>query len=912
MASPPEKSPAPPPLLEGTATAWYWHLAYPIVALLFALICLNAGAERSLHIDEVATFREGAARVVDSSIQSQHAWFLDSYYWYLSFASSLSLIRLPSILASAFGLWILAVCAQRTFSHTAGIATMVAMLAIPQFWMSAVEARFYGFMFLFGVMSFAGVLLAISRRYLSSAVLVIIPGVIATKFHIGAAPFHVVLAGLAIAIFLGHAISDLYEVRSKKESLPRELRVRLVIASAIALAGLIAIGLGFRWALELLEVLRGRSANRPQDVLEEGWTAVGVLDHILGWAGRGFGGWHEFSSRVVFAVAPVAGVIALAVARRWLLLVVCTLALLVHYAAAFLSSINILFAIKYLSSSLCIFAFLCGALVWLVEKIKPGAPLAILVLAAPFTVAGFIDVQSFFRRDPSNAIRISRQIVRATPDGREPVLLAPLALIEMIRFHASMGFCPEVESIPREEVEGIAETTLLMWDRKFFRAEIDYASIETIAGIPAKNGFVVRGPYYSSFDRDFHYRLYSTEADHVLAGGMEAVVVGSGKILFVESGEWIVDSVSEEILIDKETFPTPHVLKVAQPRLYNISATSRVASINLTPNYANSPQRRSAVFANSGDLYAYNRPVELGGRRFYMLSNNLSLEYTVRVPDDRAWISFGVRNDEPSGGQFAVELDDELVAVLVLPNYDQENRFLELQMEVPRLYAGRTVNLRITNLAENSANKEDSPDTRFLYLENITLSLEPDEGAISPNALTSMEFVPPWQNAFPKGSVDFSLPENREVVGILGGPSHARPALGLLSSGGGLHLPLQVDPGQGGYLLPPIAVDGGSHLFFSLEARTTNLRDSSVATMISFYDRTGKHLSGGQLSRRTFERRSSRWTRRSALLDVPEGASRALVVLYINKGEAAALEVNPELILREMRIVAPRFSKAAE
>lgn len=891
---------------------WGWYLGYATVAALFASLCLTAVAERSLHIDEVATFREGAARVLDRTVQSQHGWFLDAYNWYFSHSSTLTSIRLPSILASAVGLWILAVCCERMLSARAGFASMWALLALPQFWMSAVEARFYGFLFLFGVLSFAGLMLTLSRWYVSGALLLSVPAVVGMKFHIGAAPFHAMLCGLGFAAFIGHVVSDWRSHHERNGSIPRELLVRILIASAMILAAIVLLTLAFKWGLDSLDALKGRSANRPQDMLEDGWTVSSAFAHILSWSGRGFSRAVELASRIVLVCLPIAGAIGLAVGRRWILLLVCCSTLAVHYFAAFYSSMYIQFAIKYLSSSLCIFAVLCAAIVWWVEKVRPAVTLPLATAAIPFLLAGLFDVQLFFRRDPSNAVRISRTIERLTPEGGKPVLLAPLALVELLRFHSSLGFCPEVDSIAREEVDGVAETTLLMWNQKFFRAEIDYANIESIAGIPVGSGIRKDGPFLSSFDRDYHYNLYSSDADLVLAGAMSGEVVGAARVLFVEKGDWIIDSSSKDIRVDGVLVSTPHLLNVGGPRLCRIAPEVPGVKLSILPSYLNGPQTRSAVFANEGDLYAFNRPVEIVGRRFYMLGNNLSLNYQIQLPDNQAWITFWVRNDEPSGGRFAVEFDDKLVAVVVLPDYDPEHPDIESQFEVPAKFRGKHVDVRVTNLAENSANVEDTQDSRFLYLERISVSGQPLENAVHSNEMVSMNLVRPWREDLPGGSIDFSIPENQRLIGALGGPGHTNQARDLLTSADGVHLPVHVSAGQAGYLLPVISVEQGSHLLLSLEGRTRRMRDSSVAALISFYSITGEHLDGSEISRRTFERRSSRWTRRSALFKVPEGAVRALVVLFINEGKSLALEEQPELVLRQFRVLAPDLASNKE
>lgn len=881
---------------------------YGVAVLVFVLACVFFSAGRGLHIDEVATLREGRMRTVRPGMQSQHAWFLDAYWWYFERARSLLTLRVPSIVATGLGLWLSAVMAGviagggwKHQRRAAGWGALAVLLMLPRVWVSALEIRFYGFMLLFGAMALAGVLAAWCGRLVIGYLLALGSGIVSYKFHVAGAPAHGVFFAAVLAAHVYTAWQRLLILR--RDPGVRTGKDAVVIGSAalVVMGMLAAAVLLVPQAADLADRLSRRTGNKESERLADGWTLAMIAEHVCSWAPRGWAGWTAAMASVVLAGLALGGIAALMSRRLYAAAALLGGVLFVHYAVAFTASWNVLFAIKYLSSTLPVLGILAGtAIAFLCTLSEKRWWMLVAVLLAAGGAPAVYDITLVLGRDPSNVVPIGRRIEAEAGTDTNPNVFAPLAFIAMNDSHLDLGLGRPINGYAREVLGVETEKALVSRDAPFYKIELLRYGVGDIGGLPREQAFRRRGPYYSSFNSDFHYYLWHLEAAPVVLPGMAAKLRAGKKIAFPEAGSWRVEiSQGSTVAIGETVYTNGDLFETKGAAVYTWSG----AGARLAPAYDAGPARRSGAYAQYGNLYEYNTPKASGTANGFVLSSNVGVGYRFTFPSDAAYLSVYTRQDAPvGGGFFAVLFNGRPSGVYYLPPNGAEGGAVRLNIPVPETMLGRRGRVDVVNLDENGGPREDSPEVKVFFLDSIETGIPDEEMEYSP-LLTSV-YTPMAIPALAEDQViAFNRPGSAKRFKPYSATMPMKAPFIMEDSSDGVVVRIPDDTDCEGVLLEAYDVNPGETIALEVEASTANLEFSSIALLAAFFDSSGKPTVLRDLSKLTLGRERDNPARRGGLLVAPEDAAKVMLYFYHNRPPAHVLESNRQFTVHSIKFL---------
>ncbi len=474
--------------------------------------------------------------------------------------------------------------------------------------------------------------------------------------------------------------------------------------------------------------------------------------------------------------------------------------------------------------------------------------------------------------------------------------MAPLALNEMILQHHRFGLLGMIDSYPRETVGFDAEKTLILRERPFFRSEIQFVGTESIAGIPVQDAFKQWGPYYSSFDSNFHYLLWRPDAVPILAGGMQGQAKPGSRITFLQAGAWRISTSSDQgLTLNGESFRSGDVYTTEKPSVVEIKSGNSNAVVKFTPEFQDGEIHRSAAFANAGELDRYNRPEG----NAYHLSNNVSVVYSMYIPEDTRTLRIDIVADEPTGGGVLLELGEATSMALELPREVEPGEVVELRVPMPEDLRGSKADIRISNASDNSVNKPDSKDVRVLKIESLVLENQSAD-LLTEDLFAGSNQYPNWA---PHGWIPVADPAFRQGVSYIRGEEADLSLIETVEDG--TRIPISKVPSNSGIELPAFPVREQQLLGVRVAVRTENLDTSNVAALVSFFREDGSHIGTGFTSQLTIGRYCFEPASRAAIVPVPPGAAGANITFYVNRPKDSPYEDDAAIVVTEYRIMGP-------
>lgn len=888
-------------------------LAGALAAVFLLLTCIYS-IDRGFHVDELATINEGRTRVLDESFQAQHGLFLDVYHHYIestmdSSGPKLLLWRLPSILPAALGLFFLGVIGIRLFGPAVGTLAPLLLLCLPRFWVSAMEMRFYGIMFFLGVVALGGVLLAMRGRVLSGMLAAGLSGYLCYRMQPAGLPFHgmAVLAGLAATAWWGvqggRNLLDWHR-DGRKGGLPL-LSAWPVGVGAVGLLGALVAAVGFfPRMMGLLRSLSDRRGNLPEEHMPEGWEALQVIRHTLSWPGHSGLPLMDDGARYLLGALLLAGAGLLVLRRRWALAAILFLLWLIPHVLTFAVSWHVQFSIKYLSSTLPMLGLLValgvvavGELAAAMRLPRPYAGAAGVVLLVPLFWTALASVPASLADDPSNAHRIARRAVQSAPD-EAVALLAPTPAVLALEEMAALGFDPGLEIHERQRVGEVVEETLVVRDRRFFRAEYTMANLRRVAGLDVEGpGVRVHREYRSSFNPRFNLTLYEVVADPVLPAGVGGGLVPGVPFALVDPGEWVVEAPEgSAVVIGGGSYTNGDILHVEEPAAFTWSGgTDGGGEVALHPAWEDGPARRSPLHATSGSMYEHNGPMEDRWR----LINNLTVGYTFDLPAEPAVIVLETSSEPPGQQTLLLRLDEEEGELHVNPGRETSEGVVEYHYHVPARHLGSRREFFVTMLSENAVNREKDENTRALDILGVRVEMAPGDGAPGVQtraAIARRAETPDWP---PPPHVGAGPPEAAAYISLVG--DGAQPA-GAHSNGSSVTFSIPPGCTTDGLLVRPIPVVVGEGYILELAYSTANLQVSNIASLAMFLDASGRTISQATVSQKTVGRHTRGVTWRSGLLQAPAGTAFLAPLLFLNLPPGQDMESDATITLEDLRL----------
>ncbi|CAN5229704.1 hypothetical protein BH09SUM1_BH09SUM1_11750 [soil metagenome] len=839
----------------------------------FAIVAIWLSGERSYHIDEQATISEGLKRVTDRYFQSQHSWFLDFYHWFWQWGTSPAIQRAPAALAGACGIAISAAVVRRIAGVRAAWIFCALCLCTPLLWQSSMEIRFYGFLFFFGALSFAGAWLTFGDHPDVGIFLVAMPAVAAYRFHPATLPYH----GVLIVVCGIEVLRRVWLTRREVEADFRVWALR-ILGAVVAMNLVVAPYLLYDDIIRQAFGLNKRNANAAEELLPNGWSVSDMISHSLSWTGRTpIAAWN-FAASACLAIFAIAGAwYLIRTGRRRTLLWTFVIALLMHYAAAYVIGWHARWAIKYLISSLPVLYLLSAAGIEALLSAPAVAASAqrqravLASVAILFLAPGAWETALLMKHDPSNALPIARAIRTEMKAGDPmPVLFAPAALITLEEWHATMGIGAVVRGYEREDYTADIEKSLVLRREPFFKAEIANYPMAEIGGLKTTEAFREVGNFTSSFHEHFSYRLWKRTAWPVVAPGASAELVNGMRVAFPEAGRWRVQC-DGECVIGGRTYRSGDALEIAG----SSALEWRGAGTTLVPDFSAGAVKRSAAFAEAGALSEYNRSSDEFAPNGYMLSNNTSVSYSLFAPDAPAQIIVDAIVDAPPGGGAIMTYGGHSVAAIP-PKDAKAGDHFQYRLDVPQESRGKSGLLRIEFLGENSAHKPDAEDVSVLKLVSISIESPPSTAPESGNFLAGLSY-PPLPAWAPGGVLKPSL-DLFSVHGVTGDP---KDPLIVTMEGGDVVMTLpRVMEGQG-VTFPLMPVAPGQTIGFRLSASSQHVDNTTLAPLIYFFT-AQTMLKVAEPSALPIGRRDLTPVNRVGLRVVPEKADGAMMVIYFN------------------------------